>query len=189
MVDLPEKLTRNVRPGAKDNNPDDIATVKAALMALGYPTGSEDVGYSSFSTLYNNETYGSVKEFQEAHGLKSDGVVGPKTLAALRGALEEKKASDLVKADAQVEGDTILRINKDNPDKVDLRIIAKDLGVDKNRLEAFRSSVQEVLETSTGETGIKFFRDDYGITGPEFQKAQNTPNPLFTVQEADKGGR
>ncbi len=61
----------------------DKAGVKAlqrALLHLGYPCGTAD-------GLWGKLTKRAVKRFQADHGLKADGIVGPKTVAALDRAL------------------------------------------------------------------------------------------------------
>ncbi len=57
---------------------DDVRAVQQALENKGYHTGGIDGSYGP-------KTQGAVKAYQKAHGLETDGIVGPKTWAALMG--------------------------------------------------------------------------------------------------------
>lgn len=54
-----------------------VKRLQRALVRLGYPTGAVDGDYGPSTT-------GAVTRFQRASGLAADGVLGPKTLAALK---------------------------------------------------------------------------------------------------------
>lgn len=71
---------------------DQVATLQKQLNAAGYPV--------EVSHLYDEETEKAVQAFQMARGLVDDGIAGPKTLGALRGAPNAKHLStaDLAKA-------------------------------------------------------------------------------------------
>ncbi len=58
----------------------DVSEVQAALVELGYYAGSVD-------GRFGPATQQAVRDFQQASGLKQDGLVGPATLAALSAAL------------------------------------------------------------------------------------------------------
>ena len=57
-----------------------VKTLQRALARLGYPSGAVDGQYGPSTTK-------AVKQFQGANRLTADGVLGPKTLAALTSAL------------------------------------------------------------------------------------------------------
>lgn len=59
-----------------------VKTLQRALASAGYSTGTVDGSYGP-------ATKTAVTAFQHAHGLTADGVVGPKTLAALAAALRQ----------------------------------------------------------------------------------------------------
>lgn len=59
-----------------------VKVLQRALTHLGYPVGKIDGDYGA-------ATKAAVEKFQKAQGLDVDGVVGPKTLAALKQALAQ----------------------------------------------------------------------------------------------------
>ena len=61
----------------------DVSEVQAALVELGYSTGSVD-------GKFGPATEQAVRDFQQSSGLKQDGLVGPATLAALSAALNRQ---------------------------------------------------------------------------------------------------
>ncbi len=68
--------------GTRDTSDVDLVAAQKQLAALGYRGLN---GYQLKGTGVNGEnTVHAVKEFQSAHGLKPDGIAGPKTLEALR---------------------------------------------------------------------------------------------------------
>jgi hypothetical protein len=69
--------TSTLKPG--DTGPQ-VRVLQRALAHLGYSPGTVDGQYGPSTTQ-------AVKGFQTAHGLTADGVVGPKTIAALKNAL------------------------------------------------------------------------------------------------------
>lgn len=85
------ETTRNVaatsakageKPAATGISQVDLVAAQKQLAALGYRGIN---GYQLKGTGINGEhTIHAVKEFQSAHGLKPDGIVGPKTLDALK---------------------------------------------------------------------------------------------------------
>ena len=66
--------TTTLSPGASGPQ---VKVLQHALIALGYSPGKVD-------GVYGPSTKQAVTEFQKASGLTQDGVVGPKTLAALK---------------------------------------------------------------------------------------------------------
>jgi len=74
--------TTNLKPG--DTGPQ-VKVLQKALASLGYSPGKVD-------GVYGPSTKQAVVEFQKASGLTADGVVGPKTLAALKSALTAKSS-------------------------------------------------------------------------------------------------
>ena len=65
--------TRTLRFGCKG---DDVKLLQLRLDEIGYPAGAID-------GIFGRQTLAAVKNFQASRGLKADGIVGPKTLAAL----------------------------------------------------------------------------------------------------------
>jgi hypothetical protein len=72
--------TTTLSPGASGPQ---VKVLQHALTALGYSPGKAD-------GVYGPSTKQAVMEFQKAQGLTQDGVVGPKTLSALKQALTAK---------------------------------------------------------------------------------------------------
>lgn len=70
--------TTTLKPG--DNN-GQVKRLQRALARLGYPAGAADGAYGS-------ATRAALTHFQQASGLAADGVLGPKTLEALKKALQ-----------------------------------------------------------------------------------------------------
>lgn len=69
--------TTTLKPGDSGSQ---VIQLQQALTALGYSPGKADGTYGPGTTQ-------AVSSFQKAHGLATDGVVGPKTLAALQQAV------------------------------------------------------------------------------------------------------
>ena len=68
-------ITRELKKGMTGS---DVLALQSALDALGYATGGADGDFGA-------KTEAAVKAFQKAKGLEADGIVGPYTLAALKG--------------------------------------------------------------------------------------------------------
>ena len=62
----------------KGSNGLSVRILQQALLDAGYPLPKYGV-----DGIFGNETEAAVKAFQKAHGLKDDGIVGPKTMQAL----------------------------------------------------------------------------------------------------------
>ena len=60
-----------------------VKLLQRALTRLGYPAGKADGDYGA-------STQTALKSFQQKSGLTADGVLGPKTLAALKTALRRR---------------------------------------------------------------------------------------------------
>ena len=69
--------TQALKPGATGSQ---VKLLQRALKALGFSPGKVDGDYGP-------STVAAVKQFQAAHGLTQDGIVGPQTVSALRSAL------------------------------------------------------------------------------------------------------
>lgn len=79
VVTVPSLVpTAPLKPGEKGA---EVAKLQRALQRAGYSPGTIDGAYGSATTA-------AVTRFQQAQNLTADGVAGPKTLAALRNALE-----------------------------------------------------------------------------------------------------
>jgi peptidoglycan hydrolase-like protein with peptidoglycan-binding domain len=71
------------RPLLKNGSKSDaVETLQRALASVNYDPGE-------FDGIFGPNTERAVKEFQTNHGLAADGVVGPKTWAALEEAAPE----------------------------------------------------------------------------------------------------
>lgn len=79
--------TRNLKKGCAGS---DVKTLQKKLKKLGYYSGGID---GSFGLV----TDAAVRKFQKANGLKVDGIVGPKTRAALAGKTKKKKKATVQK--------------------------------------------------------------------------------------------
>ena len=79
--------TRNLKKGCTGS---DVKTLQKKLKKLGYYSGGID---GSFGPV----TDAAVRKFQKANGLKVDGIVGPKTRAALAGKTKKKKKATVQK--------------------------------------------------------------------------------------------
>jgi murein L,D-transpeptidase YcbB/YkuD len=75
----PQLRTSAVHPGEPYT---DVEVLQRDLAALGDLTGSAP--YASTAGLYEGPVVEGVKRFQSRHGLESDGVLGKRTIAALR---------------------------------------------------------------------------------------------------------
>lgn len=69
----------------EETNPQVIA-IRQKLNILGIPTNKKNAA----SCLYDKELVENVKEFQSHHGLKTDGIIGNKTIKALRPNKEQR---------------------------------------------------------------------------------------------------
>lgn len=67
-----------LKPGAKGAA---VKQLQRALKSVGYNPGAIDGSYGP-------STESAVKQFQQANGLVADGIAGPKTIAALKAALQ-----------------------------------------------------------------------------------------------------
>ncbi|MBX6362031.1 MAG: peptidoglycan-binding protein, partial [Acidobacterium ailaaui] len=63
-----------------------VSQVQSMLKSLGYNVGPID-------NIYGPQTSAAVRQFQAAHGLTVDAIVGPKTLAALKSAVSAKTST------------------------------------------------------------------------------------------------
>ncbi|WP_026730611.1 L,D-transpeptidase family protein [Flavobacterium denitrificans] len=64
-----------------------LINIKKRLLFWGDMTGKD----SSFTKIYDNKTFESIKRFQERHGLATDGVIGQGTINALNYSKEKRK--------------------------------------------------------------------------------------------------
>jgi peptidoglycan hydrolase-like protein with peptidoglycan-binding domain len=69
-------------PLSRGSRGDGVAAVQGVLADLGYNL-SRTMARGAPDGIFGPETEEAVKAFQRAHGLRPDGYVGPKTLAAL----------------------------------------------------------------------------------------------------------
>ena len=73
------KASKTVKPGERFS---DVATLRRRLAAFG-DLASTDLAAVSGDTTYDARTVAAVARFQARHGLTSDGVLGPATVAAI----------------------------------------------------------------------------------------------------------
>lgn len=71
---------RLLRPGENDAR---VPGIRSRLFGLGDLTGPDDAGSEQARLQYDSRLEEAVIRFQQRHGLATDGVVGPRTLAAL----------------------------------------------------------------------------------------------------------
>ena len=76
----PQLLEEQLRPGDRGPN---VVALRNRLMAQGYL-------HNSFSDRYNKTLRSAVQKFQKDHGLSSDGVAGPMTLAELNVSVQDR---------------------------------------------------------------------------------------------------
>lgn len=74
VAPIDQGVQRTLRLWAKGN---DVRMLQRQLTALGFKTGKAD-------GVYGTKTYGAVKRFQKAYGLKQDGIVGTETRLRLQ---------------------------------------------------------------------------------------------------------
>ncbi len=68
---------------AKGETSHGVAAIQAALQDIGYQLPNSTKPNKSMDGIFGAETEGAIKKFQGSQTLKADGIVGPKTLAAL----------------------------------------------------------------------------------------------------------
>ena len=68
----------------RGKNYDEIPAIKKRLEIEGFGK------FEHNDTLFDGELFDAIKVFQEAHGLKADGVIGPMTIATMNRSVEEK---------------------------------------------------------------------------------------------------
>ena len=89
LPDLAEELLGEA-PASGERGPDlsSVEGIQKGLLALGH-----DLGTSGADGHMGNRTKKAITEFQSAHGLTPDGVIGPKTHAALAEALTKTRGA------------------------------------------------------------------------------------------------
>ena len=70
---------------------DDVKKAQKALKALGYDLGTFGEQADGVDGILGSVTTSAIKAFQAAHGLEADGIIGEKTLAALKEASKTTK--------------------------------------------------------------------------------------------------
>ncbi len=79
----------NERMIRKGDEGDDVAALQEMLIDLGYDLGTYGPGKNGVDGDFGAKTDAAVRDFQKKNGLSADGIVGPKTYAALRAAEAE----------------------------------------------------------------------------------------------------
>ena len=70
----------------KGDEGDDVAAIQDMLLDLGYDLGKTGANKNGVDGDFGAKTDAAVRDFQKKNGLSVDGIVGPKTYAALRAA-------------------------------------------------------------------------------------------------------
>lgn len=132
-----------IRKGAKGPT---VVEAQGLLIRAGYslPKHGADGRYGA-------ETEAAVKAFQRDNGLTADGIVGPKTWAALDQTAQPKPSSR----------PTLRRGNRGNA-VVDVQLALRDCGFDLEPDGIFGSITQECVKTFQGTRGLKAD----GVVGP-----------------------
>ena len=94
----------------KGDEGDDVAALQEQLNNLGYPLGNYGPDKNGVDGDFGKKTDEAVRRFQKDQGLDTDGIVGPKTLAALKAAIAQKAA--LYQLVIQGDEETLLAIQK-----------------------------------------------------------------------------
>ena len=92
-------------PLARGSTGSGVAAVQDLLADLGFAL-PRSVTAAGADGVFGPETVGAVKEFQRRSGLKADGFVGPKTLAALDAIILRNPSLELPSA----EGEAAVRL-------------------------------------------------------------------------------
>ena len=141
---------------------DAVKKMQQKLKDLGYYTGS-------VTGSFGNVTWEGVRKFQKANGLTADGVVGPKTLAALYGTMGGTSSGTGTGSTTTGSSDTVtvnatLQVGSRGTDVKNLQTRLKELGY-------LTGSADGVFGTAT-ETAVKAFQKansltSDGVAGPK----------------------